>query len=374
MLELLQPPVPQSEQLSSVEKNILSVRKRYQKLEPSSSRQRARDLAHRLGITEAQWVASQCGSMRSIPLAGSPQEIFNQLGRLGRVMALTRNTWCVHERYGTYLNVQVQEPVGLVLGPDIDLRMFFSTWTHVWAVEEFGRNSLQFFDQAGDAIHKIYCTEHTYAAEYVSIVGEYASKVPLWPEPLPHAEDIPGEDSCTNDHVASVSLDQASLERFRQAWLGMTDTHDFYPMLKAFNLTRLEALKAAGDALTTRIAPEMVEEMLDAVSRSGIPVMCFVGNRGMLQIHTGSLLNIRRTGPWLNVLDPDFNLHLDTTKIDSVWTVRKPTSDGWVSSMEVYADSGELIVQFYGARKMGVPERTEWRDLLTVLSLEPFAK
>jgi hypothetical protein len=37
--------------------------------------------------------------------------------------------------------------------------------------------------------------------------------------------------------------------------------------------------------------------------------MCFVGNRGCIQIHTGPVKNIKIMGPWLNVMDPGFNLH-----------------------------------------------------------------
>ena len=133
---------------------------------------------------------------------------------------------------------------------------------------------------------------------------------------------------------------------------------------------RLAALQAAGDDLAQRVTPEALEDMLHAVSRSGMPIMCFVGNRGMIQIHTGAIKNILRKGPWLNVLDEKFNLHLDTTHIDSVWIVSKPTVDGWVTSMEVFAESGELIVQFFGARKPGSSELTVWRELMLGLCVE----
>ena len=63
----------------------------------------------------------------------------------------------------------------------------------------------------------------------------------------------------------------------------------------------------------------------------------------MIQIHTGPVRQLRRTGPWYNVLDPKFNLHLDTTAIASSWVVNKPTSDGWVTSLELYAANGDLI-------------------------------
>lgn len=58
--------------------------------------------------------------------------------------------------------------------------------------------------------------------------------------------------------------------------------------------------------------------------------MIFVGNPGCIQIHTGPVHNIKAMGPWLNVLDLDFNLHLREDEVTQVWKVGKPTRDGWV--------------------------------------------
>ena len=38
--------------------------------------------------------------------------------------------------------------------------------------------------------------------------------------------------------------------------------------------------------------------------------MVFVGNHGCVQIHAGPVHRIEVVRPWLNVLDPRFNLHL----------------------------------------------------------------
>ncbi len=357
-----------SDSNESYDQQIALVHGKFNKFQADLEHKRARDVAHLLGLTEAQWVAAQCGSLRSIRLFGNPMDILKEIPRLGAVMALTRNDYCVHEKHGRYLNVQSDQPVGLVLGPDIDLRMFYSNWSHVWAVEENKRSSIQFFDHAGQAVHKIYCTSQSNAAEYVAIIGEYAGE-PVWPIPVTY----PVDEARTYLPILTMSDLKDEHAVFRQAWLAMTDTHDFYPLICRFNLTRLAALQAVGDDLAKRVTPEVIEEMLGSVSRSGLPIMCFVGNRGMIQIHKGAVKNIQRKGPWLNVLDDKFNLHLDTTKIDSVWIVSKPTSDGWVTSMEVFAESGELIVQFFGARKPGFAELTVWRELMLGLCVETIA-
>jgi putative hemin transport protein len=336
-----------------------ALRARNEALAASQPGLRARNLAQALGVSEAEWVAAGCGGVKATALRGTPQEIFRELGTLGEVMALTRNDWCVHERHGVYEDIQAEGPVGLVLGPDIDLRVFFTAWKSAWAVEQDGRHSLQFFDGAGVAVHKVYRTEATDAAAYDALVAKFAGEA-QWPEAAPYA---PAADA---DRVEDSA-------QWREAWLAMQDTHEFFPLLRKFKVSRLAALAAAGEDLAQPVPAESVERMLESAAQSGLSIMCFVGNRGMIQIHTGPVRQQRRTGPWYNVLDPKFNLHLDTTAIASAWVVNKPTSDGWVTSLELYSATGDLIAQFFGERKPGKPELAPWRELMASLCSVPLA-
>ena len=107
--------------------------------------------------------------------------------------------------------------------------------------------------------------------------------------------------------------------------------------------------------------------LLHLAAAQATPIMVFVGNRGMIQIHGGPVANIKQTGPWLNVLDSDFNLHLREDHIASAWIVRKPTADGIVTSLELFDDMHENIVMFFGRRKPGQPELPAWRELISQL-------
>jgi putative hemin transport protein len=72
-------------------------------------------------------------------------------------------------------------------------------------------------------------------------------------------------------------------------------------------------------------------------------------------------------GPWVNVLDADFNLHLRQDHVAECWLVRKPTTEGIVTSLEVFNAEGETLVQFFGKRKPGIPELANWRQLVEAL-------
>ena len=73
---------------------------------------------------------------------------------------------------------------------------------------------------------------------------------------------------------------------------------------------------------------------------------------------------IKPMGPWLNVMDETFHLHLRTRPYRArLWAVRKPTKDGHVTSVEAYDADGEMIIQFFGKRHEGEDEREDWRFL-----------
>ncbi len=102
-------------------------------------------------------------------------------------------------------------------------------------------------------------------------------------------------------------------------------------MLRKFRSSRVAVLRAAGwHILAQQVdARDAVERMLQAAVESELPIMCFVGNRGMVQIRTGPVRNLRRTGPWFNVLDERFNLHLNTGAVSE--TCRSSTSRRWTA-------------------------------------------
>ena len=91
--------------------------------------------------------------------------------------------------------------------------------------------------------------------------------------------------------------------------------------------------------------------------------MSFVGNRGCIQIHTGPVKRLVEAHGWFNILDPAFNMHLRDQGVARAFSVRKPTDDGVVTSIELYDPAGDLTVSFFGKRKPGIPEQLPWRAL-----------
>jgi putative hemin transport protein len=108
--------------------------------------------------------------------------------------------------------------------------------------------------------------------------------------------------------------------------------------------------------------------VVEKAAETQLPIMIFAGNKGNIQIHQGKVRTVRQMGDWLNVLDPDFNMHLNENVVDSAFVVHKNTEDGLVSALELFDKKGEMVAQFFGLRKPGLPQKAEWKALLDSLN------
>jgi putative hemin transport protein len=329
----------------------------WQALRHEQPRLRAREAAAQLGISEAELTASRLG-VDTRRLRPDWAGLLPALAALGRVMVLTRNEHCVHERKGVYREVSVSASgqMGLVVSADIDLRLFLGGWASVFAVAEESakgvQRSIQVFDQQGVAVHKVYLTEHSELDAWQPLIerftAEQSAALQLLPPPAAPARR------------ADAEIDRQAL---RDGWARLQDTHHFFALLKKHQVARIQALRLAGEQWAQPLATCELTVMMEQAAVRDVPVMVFVGNRHCIQIHTGPVNNLCWMDSWFNVLDPDFNLHLQTRGVVELWRVRKPSIDGVITSLEAFDADGELVIQLFGARKPGMAERDDWREL-----------
>ncbi|MBL4916911.1 hemin-degrading factor [Szabonella alba] len=320
---------------------------------------RARDLAHANGLTEAQLVAAHVGHGATV-IDAVPDRLIPLVAALGDVMALTRNESCVHERRGTYGDYHPGAHAQMVLGSEIDLRIFPSHWVHGFAVEETGadgvKRSVQIFDAAGDAVHKVHLKPESDADAFAALVA--ALRRDDQSQILTLAPRKPAQ---------PAKSDPSKAEALRAEWDTMTDTHQFLRLVGRLKMNRLGAYQIAGAPRAQRLDPQSVTEALHAAADGQIPVMIFVGNMGCIQIHGGPIERVVPMGPWINVMDPRFNLHLRGDRIAEVWLVEKPTKRGPAISIEAFDAEGEIILQIFGYRKDAPPDA--WDAMVRTLPL-----
>lgn len=352
--------------------NVEEIRSHFAELRANGMRHK--DAAAAMGLSEGAAIAAHIGAhdkvLHATLLKGPWVELLQALELCGPVLALTRNETTVHEKTGVYEKVSGSEAMGLALGEAIDLRLFFSRWHAGFAVSEAAANagvppslSLQFFNANGVAVHKIFVREATDREALQSVIDTYTA---------PDAPDAPVQFVPAEPKAAPRDDSAIDAGGLSEAWRGMQDTHEFFGLLNKFGVERQQSFRLTEGEFTQRAETSAVRELLQEATFDGTPIMVFVGSPGCIQIHSGPVVRVEpmeiRGMLWLNVLDPDFNLHLREDRIASVWIVEKPTSDGVVTSVEAFDGEGELMAIFFGARKPGVPERGEWRQIVRKLS------
>lgn len=342
-----------------------SLREAWRGIQQAKPGIRIREAAKDLGTSEAELLATKLGE-QVVQLGGSWGDFLKRFKTLGRVMSLTRNDACILEHKGPFQNINIigetPHPMATVIGP-IETRVFLSAWHFAFAVTEAKADrvlkSIQIFDRSGEAVTKIYLQEKSNEEAYEKIINDFRS-----PDQNPDLNIQPYD-----KEEFSGAIDK---DAFLEDWSALKDTHDFLHLLKKHKAQRQDAIKLASGKFTYQVdAALSPKQILDAASAEKLPIMIFAGNRGNLQIHQGKVRTIRvldrgHAGAerWLNVLDPDFNMHLRMDYVHAAWVVKKPTTDGEVTSVELFDKEKNLIAQFFGLRKPGIQELDGWRDLV----------
>src|SRR5690606_27597642 len=213
------------------------LKEKWNALKVEQPQMRIRNAADALGVSEGELLSLNTGESVTVLTPDFPA-ILSEIESLGKVMALTRNDECVHERKGVYLNPDFSSPhAQLFVGEDIDLRIFLSQWKFAFAVVEGDRKSLQFFGKDGMAIHKIYLTKDSNDQAFEELVKKFKAE-----------EQNPG---ITPEAIApkapEKSDEEIDIAGFQQAWKDLKDTHDFFMMLRKFGVSRTQALRLAPD-------------------------------------------------------------------------------------------------------------------------------
>lgn len=329
---------------------------RYLTTKAQSSAKYARDIAAEMGISEAELTEARLG-YDAVRLQDDARAILTALETVGETKCICRNEYAVHEQVGEFTHQHLSGHAGLVLNPRaLDLRLFLSQWASAFRLNDNGRQSIQFFDPHGDALLKVHTTGNTDMAAWDALIAGHTQQSPA-PLAIRPAEPLKYADSA----------DAAALEN---EWRAMTDVHQFFGLLRKYSLSRQQAFRMVSDDLACRIDTQTLPGLLETIRQDGNEIMIFVGNRGCVQIFTGALEKVAPMRGWLNIFNPAFTLHLREESVDEIWVTRKPTSDGHVTSVELFAKDGTQIAQLFGQRSEGHPEQAQWRAQVDRLTTE----
>jgi putative hemin transport protein len=316
-----------------------SLRQRWEDLRTRVPAMTPRDAARLLGVSEAEITAADCGDTVT-RLDADWSTLLGRVGELGLVRGVTRTTHAVVETRGVYGRVDAD---GALRGEGIDLRVFLARWRYGYARRTSTpgglRRSLAFFDADGTHVHEVLVERRGGVDAFERLVADHA-----------HPEQLPWLDVARRAAPSdATTLDRdVDLHAMRASWDAMQETRDFQTLLRRFGVRRPQALRLAGAARAGRVALWSLRLVLERAASDAIPVVVLAANPGTVHIHRGPVRTARALGPWVNVLDDDFNLHVRADAIAEAWVVRKPTRDGVVTSLELFDAAGETIALLFG--------------------------
>ena len=122
------------------------------------------------------------------------------------------------------------------------------------------RRSLQFFDAAGEAIHKIHLRPASNLEAYKTLVA----KLRLDDQSQIRATDIPAEARGKD----RMRLKNSMLTGLRDRWTQMRDVHEFFGILRSFKMTRHQAVQVIGQDYAWQLDTAALTAMMHDARRS----------------------------------------------------------------------------------------------------------
>ena len=318
------------------------------------------DVARELGVSEGELLSSRVG-YDVHRLRPEWNDLLASLSALGTVRTVTRNRHAVIEKVGRYPKFEPFRVNSMFVGKDIDLRLVLAEWSFALAVETPGGKrgtpvrGLQFFGHDGSAKHKLFLREESDTEQFYELIARFRHEDQSVGHTLAPVEEQP---------APTQRIDRAA---FLAGWERLEETHHFFTLLREHGLTRPQAMALAEGRFTRRVSITSARSLIEAVSAARLPVLIFVGNPGCLQIHKGVVRNTADWQGWFNVLDSDFELHLQEAGIADAWVVERPTSAGPIRSLELFDAEGRDIASIFGVRRQGRRQSEAWTDLVGAL-------
>ena len=257
------------------------------KRNPNNTKVRIRDAAKKLDVSEAELLSTLIEYSVDYINFDSYQNFIKKILSLDKIMLLTRSDNVVHEiiintndieinQHDLIYNKNTQNPLLQIKSDDI-------AYTFSELKEHQGKNlfSFQFFNGYGDSIAKIYLkgkTESLFRKIILEHKIDYDYSIQ---KKQPH---INKKIDCSN----SLSIEYKSIPK---------------------NATKFKASKKF-DGTTLRT-------VMEGLAKKSISVQFHAIAPNAVQYYYGKIKNVIDYGPWINVIDKTFNIHILENKIVS---------------------------------------------------------
>ena len=247
-------------------------------LENAGGRMFPKEAAKLLGVSELELCMVQDGVT---VLKDNPIEILNKMEHLGHVMSMTRSDNAVSEIKGLF--PELKWPHGHAVGVSDDqiaLRVFPDKIYKILAKDDGDKCNVQFFDQQGEAVYKVFIGKENDKSGFKNLTSEYA---------VLNQQAI---QVLKKEETKLVGAEQVDVSDFQNKWDSLADVHGFMNLVESFNIDRLTALEIAGQS-RAKFVEESVEKVLKDLAACDIDLMIFLSNGACIQIFDGKYKNVQ---------------------------------------------------------------------------------
>jgi putative hemin transport protein len=303
---------------------------------------RHREIASLLNVTEVELLDSHVGvtkleSIKSFPnlarairLKPSWSSIIQDSQGFGEVMSLTRNAHAVHENLAFYKHASSSDGVGMVLSEELTMRLMYERWEHGYLFEECKstvvQRSIQFFDEFGTSIHKIFLMPHSHHWFFDELAKRWADSNQE-PGIIVH-EKLAHDQQINQGALASIIEERHANQK------------------ESINL-------------------DVVQSLLRSSVELKLPLIITVQNDGANQSHDGILGEIRDHNNWLHLINEQFNCHLQLAQMPKICINHQESP----YSIEMINEEGFLLASIAVSTKATPADRQAWEDLLDKIKI-----
>ena len=270
---------------------------------------RIRDIADHLNVSEAELLSLDINKNVKFLSINNFESFFNIiLSQIDKVMFLIRTDFVVHEKI-VKANEFICKKNSVLNKKDNSLLIKFNSemFTYIFYENKKHNNrnlkSFQLFDQNGISILKIYLKGKK-DVEFESIANDYKVKY----------------DFEIQKNVSLTTKQNTSL---------INHDIDLFNSKPKINQKELKL---------------SLRELLTALSEKAIPIQLYAFGIDCVQYHRDVIKNIVDYGPWLNVMDKNFNIHILENKIIKNILTEYVSKDNKRYSADFYDTNNDFVI------------------------------
>ncbi len=292
--------------------NLKNLKSKWENLLKSDKKIRIRDAAKKIGVSESELLVTKINDEVEYLLIDNFNNFFISLfENVNSLMFLIRNDFSVHEKTVNSDDLKIFKH-GFTNSSENNFPLInidFSDFAHCFYESKIhaGRKlcSLQIFDCFGDSVIKIYNRDD---------------------------EDMNFEKSCKN----YITLYKNQVENISKSKI-----HQNLDYINSVNRYFMDSKLSLKEQ---KISNDFLRKVFDLVSKNNFPIQIHVIGNNCIQYHRDIIKNIKIFGPWFNVMDKKFNLHLMDENIETTKLIEFSKDDKKYYSLEFFDDKGNHLL------------------------------